>query len=1195
MTLTELTLNGFKSFAQKTTLRFDSGVTGIVGPNGSGKSNITEAIRWVMGEMSVKSLRSSKMTDVIFSGSKFRPPMNQAEVTLVFNNEDHRLASSSERVTVTRRLLHSGDSQYLINQKDVRLKDVRRLFIDSGLTEHSLAIISQGKVDEILNSNPQERRGLFEEAAGVLRFKLQKQQAVTQLEATQANLVRINDLVRSLKERLDPLAEQQSLAKQYQFEKGQFDRQEKTLLAFEIQDLAEKQEQVESKSKQNQQLLDRFDHEVNQSQQELSQKRDQLTALTSRKDDLQKRLLQCTQEEADLKTQLEVGEQSHQYQTATKKEYTQQYHQLEAEQSQTLQKKQTLQKRLDQISEKLVLLRKQKKAQQTALNHDPKKLDQQVEQTRSQYIQLLQDQTTANNEATYLMTQLKRNHLDKIHDPDQTRDQFEKSQVKLEQLENKKKQLRTQLVLKKEQFDQLSKSLSERSRSRQQDQLLLERQQTQLERLKAQKETLLQLQKRHEGYYSGVRHVLNHLPMYEGIIGAVGDLIRFPKRLEAALTTALGAGVQDLVARDQSSARDAIQQLKQMRGGRATFLPLDHLRYGTIPASTLALFQSFPGYEGVASDLVETKGKVDLTAAIHYLLGNVIIVDTMDTALAISRKSYRHYRTVTLDGDVLNPGGAMTGGVRNVNSNSPLALNGEIIALIDHVGSLMTKIKTQREQVKKITLSLAPIQSQQNQLQEQIQELIAQLNTVSVEINTQQHEVDRLSKESDLRRAQEKEREKTRHDLQNQLAATRQKQEDLVNQLQQCKTKLERVQEQLKASTQDSQSRQKELSELSAQEAVANNQHENLEGQLQQEVQQLDTIKAQLVTIADKIKQLDQKHLSSSSLKEQIQKQQSQLEVTKKNLQDELKTHNERAGQLNVKIERLTAIASRNYELRKTAAQSQETIAVSLADLKSQIDQRLTKLRQRYSLSFEAALQQASKLENTKATRLRLQKKIRLHEMALKDLGDVNLQAISEYAEVKDRYDFLSKQQNDLLQAKNDLQTTMANLDSEVKRRFSTTFKQIADQFSLVFPQVFGGGQAKLVLTDPDDLLTTGVELIAQPPGKKLQKLSLLSGGERALTAITLLFAMLTVDPVPFCVLDEVEAALDDENVDRFAHFLKHFGQKTQFIVITHRRGTMLQADQLLGVVMQESGVSQVVSVTLKQLAEKVEDRNDVI
>lgn len=1185
MPLTELVLDGFKSFADRTTIHFNDGITGIVGPNGSGKSNITEAIRWVMGEASAKSLRGMNMKDVIFAGSQYRKPLNKAEVTLIFDNQKRELAFDADEVSITRKILRSGDSEFLINGQQVRMRDVRTLFLDSGISQNGLAIISQGRVDQILNSRPEQRRVIFEEAAGVLHFKQQKEAAQGQLKKTQDNLIRINDLVKELEGRLEPLHEQSSLAKEYKFQKAGLDKELKSLLAFEIEDINKQKEDVQKSADKNKILLSKLDAEVKESQDAVSKKRAEYQEIRDEREKVQNKLLKLGRQLSDLNANLQMAEQSRQFDDATKIEYQNQVETLKKSLVELNAHLDNLQKDQASLKKQQAVLQKKRDKLIGELSENPEELNKKLEDCRNDYIQLLQDQAAVNNQVINLNTELKRSKADTTYQSNDVAKQLTEAKAELEKLRTEGKNLTAKRKDKNTAFAETndqSKELNEQIRRLQET---VNDERNKLEKIEARHEALINIQKRHEGYYYGVRNVLNHLSDFPGVIGAVGELLTFPAELEAAMTTVLGGGVQDLITDSRNSAKNAINQLKRSRAGRATFLPLDGLRQYTIPQSTVTTLKSFNGFKGIASDLVESKADHNITAAINYLLGSVVIVDSIENAMAISQRIGR-YRIVTLDGDVVSPGGSMTGGQKNLRNNSPLQTATEINQLEQQIKSLTSSFKEDQAQLKALVDQSVEVGKKLQELHDSLQEINQTINEAAISFQNQEKEVKRLQDANTLYESRVKERNDHIVELQKQIADANDKQTLLSKQGEEKKSRMNELQSRIKNFNNLSQRVQSELSKLDPQIAVFANKLENLAVQEKDKRNQIDNNQKQAADLKEKLASLNQNGELSVKKNADLKNQKTEIKQKHEELQNRLNELSSQLGQFDAQINQFDQVASRNYDLRKDAAIEQEDYSVKIAKFNSLIDQRLETLRDDYALTFEAAIAQAEG-KNDQETRDKLAKSVKLHRMSIEDIGPVNLDSIQEYEDVKKRYDFLNGQQNDLLKARDDLEKSMNELDEEVKSRFKATFEAIAESFKKIFPLVFGGGKAKLELTEPNNLLETGIEIIAQPPGKKLQRLSLLSGGERALTAITLLFAMLQVNPVPFCLLDEVEAALDDANVTRFAQFLLKYDLRTQFIVITHRRGTMKQADQLYGVVMQESGVSQVLSVSLKEMKNK--------
>ncbi|MCI1290499.1 MAG: chromosome segregation protein SMC [Lactobacillus sp.] len=1176
MPLKQIILSGFKSFADRTVLNLAPGVTGIVGPNGSGKSNITEAVRWVMGEGSAKALRGQSMQDVIFGGSANRHAMNHASVTLVFDNSKQELSWPGTEVNITRRLLKNGDASYLINGKQVRLKDVRSLFLSGNLSAGSLAIISQGRVDQVLDSKPEARRAIFEEAAGVLHFKEQKHEAVLRLQQTNENLVRIHDLLTEVQSRVEPLAQQSSAARDYQFEQSRLAKQEQALLALQIDDLQTKLSKAKSAGRQASGEIAKIDQNLAQTKNRTQSLKKQQAALQAEQTAAQSQNLQLTKQISTLSNQIELAKQTGDFNQANRQELSGQIEALKSSlqaRRMTLQQNQQEAKQIKtaQTQQQLAL----EKAQAGRVN--PDKLRQQVNQTRASYLRHLDQQNKLSIQIAAVQSNLTQLKQQRSTADEQRLAQKTLLQHDLAAKEQEIGALRQQIQTQQTQLSQLAAKLEQVKKQRQHKQAELNQQAKTIHSLAGQLQALQSMSQRHQGYYYGVRYVLNHLSAFTGIIGAVGDLISFDSRYEAALKTALGSGVQNVIAQDRYAARDAIQRLKAERAGRASFLPLDNLRIRRIAAPTRAMLQGAPGFIAIASQLVQAQNK-QIQPALDYLLGSTIVVDTIASATRLSRQVHA-YRIVTLDGDIISPGGLMTGGSRSKQDNSPLAVTSQITAVNGQLSAAQAKLPALQQELGQLVAETADLVAANESQQQTLQALQQQLAGEQAKYDLVKRQLSELSGQASSLAGQAK--------LQSQLQDLQTRNLALLHLLDQEKAEADTLNRQAEDAEAGWKSKQQTIASLQAKLAVISNKLSNNQRYNDQLLAAQGQDQAKLTQLQHKLQQAEANKNSSEQEQAAAERKLTALRKDQTKLSSKLAAVSAKLGTITPQLEHLQAAADEAYEKRQNAADEQEQLAVKVASLQEKQHHCLAALQTKYQVSFEA-VQAKLNLENTTANRQKLQRQVNLHRKTIAEIGPVNLQAIKEYQAVKERRDFLQKQEDDLLTGRSNLQATMAKLDQTVAERFKTTFDQIAASFAKLFPIVFDGGHAQLSLTAPDQPLTTGIEVSAQPPGKRLQELSLLSGGERALTAITLLFAILEVKPVPFCILDEVEAALDDPNVDRFGKFLHRYAAKTQFIVITHRRGTMVQADQLCGVVMQESGVSQVLSVSLQQMKDKV-------
>ncbi|UOQ47906.1 chromosome segregation protein SMC [Gracilibacillus caseinilyticus] len=1187
MYLKQLDTIGFKSFAERIKVEFVPGVTAVVGPNGSGKSNITDAIRWVLGEQSARSLRGAKMEDIIFQGSESRRALNVAEVTLVLDNSDNRLPVDYQEVSVTRRVYRSGESEFLMNKQPCRLKDITELFMDSGLGREAFSIISQGKVEEILSSKSEERRVIFEEAAGVLKYKNRKKQAEYKLAETQENLNRVEDIIYEIDGQLEPLAKQASIAKEYLSQKERLTNVEVGLLAKEIEQLndqwqASEQELTKMRTdlKGKQQWIETHEQKSTQLKQEVQQADEQITKL-------QETLLVATQELENLEGNKKIFHERLQHFHENKTN-------LERDIADTLEKKEAL---LEQLQQEQQILDRYKQENQSltkqinTINEQLKTgkntIEEDLETLKSDYIELLNEQAAKRNEKNSIQQQLEKMEGKKNVQSTKWQHLYEE---------------RSELVRAVEQaeavVDRESKELQEVQESYQQterkvsaeDKMLDDMQQKlykgyqMLENLKSKKEMLEDLKEDFQGFYFGVKEVLKAREQHKlsGIHGAIPELIEFGDQLVDAMETALGAQAQHVVVDNEKSAREAIQWLKRTNKGRATFLPINAMKPKQIPANFVEMLKQDDEFVGVAVDLIQFDSTYQ--SVMGALLGNVIISKTLEGANRFAQQTGRRYRIVTLDGDVVNPGGSMSGGAKKKNNQSLFTRDRELKTLTKKYKEYQVRVTDYEKQLQTQKDSLAELRVQKDTLYQKLDGLRMNYqkhhseykeSKLSLEhLNDQLsiYDQDKMQQEQD-RKLLEEQRTQIDGDLESlheRLTTLDQKIETLTDQLQNFEAK----EEGLKDNLQRLQVQQAELkSQLTNQkEKVAKTESEmaeykEIQSTKEQQLQQLIDVKNSQQTEEEIEQQIEDKRQQKQSNQEALQ----QLRDARSASQQNVTTLDES----------IRLAQKEEYDLQ----QNIQAIEISRNRLDLDLDNRLQLLENEYSMTFEKAKADypaPDHLENAK-------EQVKLIKKSIEELGTVNIGAIEEYDRIKERHEFLTSQQTDLVEAKRTLYEIIAEMDEEMTRRFDETFSQIKEEFTVVFQRLFGGGHAELKLTDPNQLLETGVDIIAQPPGKKLQQLGLLSGGERALTAIALLFAILRVRPVPFCVLDEVEAALDEANVARFAQYLKYYSKHTQFIVITHRKGTMEEADVLYGVTMQESGVSRLVSVKLEEAPELLE------
>lgn len=1182
MQLKSLVLSGFKSFADKTEINFSDGLTGIVGPNGSGKSNITEAIRWAMGEQSAKSLRGEKMPDIIFAGTDLRPQMNRAEVTLNFDNSDHYLNQELDNVTLTRRLFRNGDSEFYLNQKSCRLKDIVNLFMDSGLGRESFSIISQGRVEAIFNSKPEDRRNIIEEAAGVLKYKQQKKKAQSELDQTDENLSRIADIVYELKGQVEPLKEQSSIAQDYLEQKAQFNALHQQLLVVEIDQLAADQTQYQAQAKTLAKALGEIESEIQETNKALADNQQEVATLDQEIETANETLLVKSRLAENLQGQENVSKERASYTDANRQNLVDRIAQLETQSTTAKQQQIALKATYTEKVATLTDLKNELATLKRQASGSEAELKAKIEQIRQDYIDQMQAQTTNRNEQQYLekaLLQTKTQLTRQDSSINETSAQLTQMQADKVAKEAQVAQLATDYAALETQLSQLQQQISATQKQYQTEQNNWFQASGILQKAKAKQASLAELNDDYAGFYQGVKAVLKQKQQLPGLLGAVAELMTVPNDYQQAIELALGAQLQQIVTTDEKTAQQAIDYLKRNRLGRATFLPNNVVKPRTLPSSLVNQLQTEPGFIGIASDLIQFDDAVN--PVMMHLMGNLIIATELTEAIKIGRLTGHRYRIVTLAGDILSPGGSMTGGHNNRQNNGGLLARKQTLTdLEQQISKMQLALDQKQTKVQALHQDLAEQQAQLEQQQGAFETAKTHYQTQKNELtllNERLTQFERQQQATDYQVQQQQQSYDADLKRQGELQAAA---TEIEAQLTQLKADLDAANEQLQHFDQSQEQIRQQQTALETKLAVAQSEQKNVQEKLTDATQLANDLTQQLETSQQALAALQQADSEDAMTQKERRMQLKTTKALIQKLTAELATKRTARETLKATQQTLQANATRVYQLQRNSLAEQEQNAVALNRVKINIDQRLTTLREDYQLSYEAA---KSALQASDLTNDQLKSKLKLLKLGLADLGTVNLAAIEDYQRVKERYDFLMQQDADLLDAKSQLLASMAEMDAEVEKRFKQTFDQTAAAFEEIFPMMFGGGHASLTLTDPSALLTSGIDIIAQPPGKKLQRLSLLSGGERALTAITLLFAILKVRPVPFCILDEVEASLDEANVDRFGRFMKRYESETQFIVITHRKGTMTRANRLYGVTMAESGISKIVSVSLEE------------
>ena len=1174
MYLKSIEMQGFKSFADKTKVVFDRGVTAVVGPNGSGKSNITESLRWALGESSAKSLRGGKMPDVIFAGTENRNPLNFASVVVTLDNSSGFIVNKNKEIKVERHIYRSGDSEYLIDGQKVRLRDVHDLFMDTGLGRDSFSIISQGRVEAIFNSKPEERRAIFEEAAGVLKYKTRKKETESKLAQAQGNLDRLDDIIYELDNQVKPLEKQAQTAKKFLELDGQ--RKELYLdvlvaqLSLGKDKLSEKEAELESvKTELTSYYKQRS--ELEQENQSLKEKRHRLSVQLDRE---QAVLLDVTKLISDLERKIEVHKLESSQNESSRQEAQARLENLLTRREQLEEQIEQKQGVLEQLENSLSSLKEDIAAVNREISYFSEDPDQVLDHLREQYVALMQEEAEASNRLTKIqqdianqisLSESKSKDLARLQTQKQTaQEELDKSRKSLEEADHELRQLLERYQTKKSELDQVQATYqSEQGRLFD----LLD----QLKGKQARQSSLEAILKNHSNFYAGVKAVLQEAPSLGGIIGAVSEQLTFDTRYQTALEIALGGASQNVIVEDEATAKRAIAFLKEKRQGRATFLPLTTIKPRQLSGQQISLLESSDGFLGLASDLVTYQPNLDVI--FQNLLGTIAIFDTIDHANKAARATKFQVRMVTMDGAEIRPGGAFAGGSNR--NNSTTFIKPELDALLGEIAELSSQLQEQESLVAAKKTSLDQTREALETIKAEGEE--ARLNQQSARIHQEQadNRLAQLSVQYDLQMSQvsptiltELDEEATKEAAN--VQALNEKKIALEQQINQVRDNRDSIQESL----QKLQTQKGQLTLVQA-EATSQLRFEQIDLRRLQEEKATtekdiaileDLINQKVVALEDTTIELLEEQLQAASDK---QSQTNQILIR---LKFELEDID---GQFEDLEERLQQARTKNDDLIRKQAKLEADCEQAGDTLRT----LLGNLTEHFKLSFEAAQSQAKAVENLASA----EQNLKNLERAIRALGQVNLDAIEQYDEVNNRLTFLNEQRTDILSARDLLLDTIHEMDDEVKERFKVTFEAIRESFKQTFKQMFGGGSADLILTE-NDILTAGVEISVQPPGKKIQSLNLMSGGEKALSALALLFSIIRVKTIPFVILDEVEAALDEANVKRFGDYLNRFDKESQFIVVTHRKGTMAAADAIYGVTMQESGVSKIVSVKLKDM-----------
>jgi chromosome segregation protein len=1179
MYLKSIEVHGFKSFANKIILEFHDGITGIVGPNGSGKSNVADAVRWVLGEQSAKQLRGSKMEDVIFSGTQTRKPLGYAYVAITMDNSDHKLPIEYDEVTIARRVYRSGESEYLINGAACRLKDVYELFLDTGIGKEGYSIIGQGQIDKILSGKPEDRRELFDEAAGIVKFKRRKYTAEKNLEEEKLNLSRVTDIIKEIEKQLSPLEKQSAVAKTYLKLKEELKSLEVNQFLKEYEKLRISREQIEEKLSIASSDFDQAKEEYENTKEEYIRLEKQLEecdqVIEEDKNTYNELKLKIEKAEGEirvLKEQISSLKQNDEYIQNRIHTSQRDIEVKKAEENGYLADKKVIDEKTAAMDDQLSLsLEKLNRIKENILRYT-----KEIEDCNNKIFEHLNINSGIKSSMQRYETMLEQNNIRKAELNQRIIKNKSEENLYEESIKTCQENLKTvsEIIIGRTQdSNDLEQSIADTQTRI--DKISTEYNEIQARYLgeKSRLESLMNLTERYEGYGNSIKKVMERKPVMPGIIGVVADIIKVDKIYETAIETALGGSIQNIVTEDEACAKELIGYLKQNKYGRATFLPLTNITSGQGNINDKVLKET--GVLGIAGKLVEAD--IKFNALIDYLLGKIIVVDDIDHATAIAKKYHYSLRLVTLEGELLTPGGSISGGAYK-NSSNLLGRRREIDEMEDQVLSLQnrtgkllrqkeeakeTKIKL-REELEKVKVLLQEGFLEQNTAKMNLdremtkkaeseaicQEYIRELREIELQAKDLKDNLNKLNESLSSNSQSNKENETLIEKLTSQLEEERSKEQAANETASQYKLDLSSLEQSNQFLMENVKRVKRDIEKLYDEEAS-----------LKAEILKADQAaqeKLQIITLTEK--QIEEYQIESAKLEDQIKVRSEEKEhITNihKNFFNKREELSNRMNELDKECYRLTGQKEK---------------------LTEQSDLQISYMWEEYEITYSTALKYPA---DPDISLTQAKKSITEIKGKIKELGDVNVNAIEDFKNLSERYEFLSGQREDLIKAEEALFQIIQELDTEMRKQFEEKFKAINEQFDIVFKELFGGGKADLELTESEDILEAGIRINAQPPGKKLQNMMQLSGGEKALTAISLLFAIQNLKPSPFCLLDEIEAALDDSNVKRFANYLHKLTKDTQFIIITHRRGTMAAADILYGITMQEKGVSTLVSVSL--------------
>lgn len=1184
MFLKSLEIRGFKSFADKTELRFKGGVTAVVGPNGSGKSNVSDSVRWVLGEQSVKNLRGGKMEDVIFSGTQFRKPLGLAQVSLTLDNSDGTLSTDYNEVTVTRRIFRSGETEYLINNQKCRLKDITELFMDTGIGKEGYSIIGQGKIDAILSGKPEDRRALLEEAAGIVKYKSRKEEAEKRLDNTDSNLVRIRDIIATYEERLEPLKVEKEKAEKYKVLAEELKVKEVSILVNNIDKISKD--------------IDILSNEIEKREKSIEEKREKFKIHKSILDELQDKI-----ENIENKSKLEKDE----YYTK-KEEYTNHIRDIDLFKERINNFKSLIEKEENEIKllkENLEKVNLEKRDLEEKLNERSKENSEKALEIKS-VESLIDEISTKINKIEKELSILKNNEFEiisknsditnkiqslekEIKEKSYTQENLDKSIVTLEGNLSINigtiEEVKATLINAKDNILKLEEEIILVKRELTKTHSLLNSQDNKIKILakkinesEATHNTLENLEKHYEGYNRTVKNLMEHVAKGKvfGVkdIKVLGEVFEVEKKYEVAIEIALGGAISNVITISDIDAKNLISYLKSKGLGRATFLPLNIIKGKKLEVPNE--IKSAKGYIGVASDII--KYDMKYKGIIDYNLGRTIIAENMDYAINISKIAKHNYKIVTLTGEVINPGGALTGGSIQGKSANLLGRKREIEELAENIINLKDEYNNEVSKFNDIKVKIKSLDEEILNKREEVHSKNIELTVLEGEMKNLLSDKDKLNKNIESSKKQKDENNNIINLLTEKLKNKKDELDKLDVKSFERKEKVKLIEEELFNNNNERDSLKEKLVNLKVNNAT-------LEESLQNQKSQISfknlEIKEKENKIANLQIEISNKYSSITALSENVKSKEGILEEIEKRvleLENSFREDEIIKAELKESYKAKESVTSEEIEVIRIEENELNKKSIQYAKIESEQEAFYNRLNSELNLTLAEAKEIAVKIENIN----KIKDEILILKSKIASLGTVNLSAIVEYDEVCEKYEFMSSQELDLQKAKEELMEVINEMTIQMQELFKENFKVLNENFGETFRELFKGGHAELILGG-EDILNSNIIINVEPPGKKLQNINLMSGGEKVLSAIALLFAILKMKPTPFCILDEIEAALDDANVYRYAEFLKAFAKNIQFIVITHRKGTMEASDVMYGITMEEKGISKVVSVDLSK------------